>query len=41
LEGHKTAYAAELAARITGEAALAQRMPQFFRDAIGSLRGLV
>jgi putative ATP-dependent endonuclease of OLD family len=41
LEGHKTACAAELAARITGDAALALRMPQLFRDAIGSLRGLV
>jgi putative ATP-dependent endonuclease of the OLD family len=37
---HKTAYAAELAARITAAPALAQRMPQAFRDAIGELRGL-
>ena len=41
LEGHKTACAAELAARITRDAALAQRMPSLFRDAIASLRGLV
>jgi len=40
LSKHKTRYAAELASRISIEAALAQRMPQAFRDAITRLRGL-
>jgi putative ATP-dependent endonuclease of the OLD family len=40
LSKHKTRYAAELAARIAVDPALAQRMPQAFRDAIMSLRGL-
>jgi putative ATP-dependent endonuclease of OLD family len=40
LDKHKTAYAAELAARIAADPAVAQRMPQAFRDAIGQLRGL-
>lgn len=40
LDGHKTAYAAELAAMLRGNAALAGRMPQAFRDAIAELRGL-
>ena len=40
LDECKTAYAAELAARIVANPALAQRMPQPFRDAIGELRGL-
>ncbi|MBR1033978.1 ATP-dependent endonuclease [Bradyrhizobium liaoningense] len=40
LENYKTAYAAELASRIATDAALAERMPQAFRDAIGELRGL-
>lgn len=39
LEDNKTAFAAELAARMTP--ALAQRMPQQFREAITALRGLV
>lgn len=39
LEDNKTAFAAELAARMTP--ALAQRMPQQFREAIAALRGLV
>jgi putative ATP-dependent endonuclease of OLD family len=37
----KTRYAAELAKRIAADVALAQRMPQVFRDAVTSLRGLV
>jgi putative ATP-dependent endonuclease of the OLD family len=40
LNKHKTRYAAELAARIAADVALAQRMPQQLRDAITSLRGL-
>jgi putative ATP-dependent endonuclease of OLD family len=40
LDKHKTRYAAELAARIAANSALALRMPQMFRDAIMSLRGL-
>ena len=40
LRGHKTAYAAELAALLSGNADLAGRMPQAFRDAIADLRGL-
>jgi putative ATP-dependent endonuclease of OLD family len=40
LAHNKTAYAAELAARIAVDPALAQRMPQVFRDAVGELRGL-
>ena len=40
LRDHKTAYAAELARMIRGNAALAGRMPQAFRDAIADLRGL-
>jgi putative ATP-dependent endonuclease of OLD family len=40
LRDHKTAYAAELAAMMRGNAALAGRMPQAFRDAIAVLRGL-
>lgn len=37
---NKAKYAAELAVRITGDPALARRMPQRFRDAIVALRGL-
>jgi putative ATP-dependent endonuclease of OLD family len=40
LDKNKTRYAAELAKRIAADPALAQRMPQAFRDAITSLRGL-
>lgn len=40
LDGHKTAYAAELVAMLRGNAALAGRMPQAIRDAIAELRGL-
>lgn len=40
LRGRKTGYAAELASMMRGNAALAQRMPQTFRDAIAALRGL-
>ena len=40
LDNYKTAYAAELATRIGADPALALRMPQAFRDAIGELRGL-
>ncbi|MBX5453688.1 MAG: AAA family ATPase [Acidobacteriia bacterium] len=40
LRGHKTAYAAELATMMRGNAALAERMPQAFRDAIADLPGL-
>jgi putative ATP-dependent endonuclease of OLD family len=40
LDGNKTAYAAALSNRIATDPALAQRMPQAFRDAIGRLRGL-
>jgi len=40
LDNHKTRYAAELAVRIAADPALALRMPQAFRDAITSLRGL-
>jgi putative ATP-dependent endonuclease of OLD family len=36
----KTRYAAELAKHIAADPALAQRMPQAFRDAVKSLRGL-
>jgi putative ATP-dependent endonuclease of the OLD family len=41
LHEHNTRYAAELAKRICAEAAFAARMPQPFRDAITSLRGLM
>lgn len=40
LEKNKTRYSAELAARLTGNPALAGQMPQAFRDAITGLRGL-
>jgi putative ATP-dependent endonuclease of the OLD family len=40
LREHKTAYAAELGNILRGDAALAGRMPQTFRDAINDLRGL-
>jgi putative ATP-dependent endonuclease of the OLD family len=40
LNDHKTAYAAELASMLRGNAALAARMPQRFRDSIADLRGL-
>lgn len=40
LDNNKTAYAAQLAAQLRGNAALAARMPQAFRDAIADLRGL-
>ncbi len=40
LDKHKTRYAAELAKRLASDPALAQRMPQPFRDAVTSLRGL-
>jgi putative ATP-dependent endonuclease of OLD family len=40
LRGHKTAYSAELATLLRGNAALAGRMPKAFRDAIADLRGL-
>jgi putative ATP-dependent endonuclease of OLD family len=40
LKESKTASAAELAARIAVNVALAQRMPQAFQDAIAALRGL-
>lgn len=40
LEDNKTAYAAALAERISEDAALAQRMPQAFRDAITDLKGI-
>ena len=40
LRGHKTAYSAELAILLRGNAALAGRMPKAFRDAIADLRGL-
>lgn len=40
LNNNKTDYAAELAARIATDPALAQRMPEHFRNAIGSLKGL-
>lgn len=40
LANNKTGYAAELAARIRDDNALALRMPQAFRDAIAELRGL-
>lgn len=40
LSVNKTRYTAELASRIASDATLAQRMPQAFRDAITSLRGL-
>ena len=40
LANNKTGYAAELAARIRDDNALAMRMPQAFRDAIAELRGL-
>jgi putative ATP-dependent endonuclease of the OLD family len=41
LEDYKTAYAAELAARIAVDPTLALRMPQIFRDAIADLRTLI
>jgi putative ATP-dependent endonuclease of OLD family len=40
LEKNKTAYAAALGVLVESTPALAQRMPQQFRDAITSLRGL-
>jgi len=40
LRDNKTACAAELAARIARNVALAQQMPQAFRDSIANLRGL-
>lgn len=40
LADNKTSYAAQLATRLNDDAALAQRMPQAFREAIASLRGL-
>jgi putative ATP-dependent endonuclease of the OLD family len=40
LDDYKTRYAAELAKRIAADPALAQRMPEVFRVAIMSLRGL-
>lgn len=40
LRDQKTAYAAELGIMLRGNAALAGRMPQTFRDAINDLRGL-
>ena len=40
LKDNKVPHAAELAAQLRGNAALAARMPQAFRDAIGDLRGL-
>lgn len=40
LDGHKTAYAAALGSSLRGNAALAARMPEAFRNAIASLRGL-
>lgn len=40
LRGHKTGYAAALVDMMRGNAALAGRMPQAFRDAIADLRGL-
>ncbi len=40
LRDHKTAYAAELGNTLRGNAALAGRMPQTFREAITDLRGL-
>jgi putative ATP-dependent endonuclease of OLD family len=40
LDGCKVAYCAELAARIQANPALAQRMPERVRAAIGALRGL-
>lgn len=40
LADNKIPYAAALAARLNGDGALSQRMPQAFRDAISSLRGL-
>jgi putative ATP-dependent endonuclease of the OLD family len=40
LDRNKTPYAAELASRLASTPALAARMPQALRDAIGELRGL-
>lgn len=40
LDANKTRYSAALGARIAADAALAQRMPLTFREAIMSLRGL-
>jgi len=40
LAKNKTLYAAELAVQIAANVALAQRMPQAFREAIAALRGL-
>lgn len=40
LDDNKIPYAAQLAGQLTGDIAIAQRMPQTFRDAIASLRGL-
>lgn len=41
LSDNKIPYAAQLALRLNGDPALAQRMPQTFREAIASLRGLI
>lgn len=41
LNANKIPYAAELARQLRGNATLAARMPQAFRDAIADLRGLV
>lgn len=41
LSNSKTAYAAEMAARIRKDIALAERMPQKFRESIADLRGLI
>ncbi len=40
LGANKAAYAAGIAARLYGDASLAQRAPEAFRDAIEQLRGL-
>jgi len=40
LDGNKSKYAAELAARVAANVALAHRMPQPLRDAIAALKGL-
>jgi hypothetical protein len=38
---NKIPYAAELASRVVADRALAQQMPQIFREAVTNLRGLV
>jgi putative ATP-dependent endonuclease of OLD family len=40
LADNKIPYAAQLATRLNGDPVLGRRMPQAFRDAIASLRGL-